>query len=64
MNVLYININIDVDHKDILDIAIQKLDKLSGVPDVVVIAVPSQKKLDKTITPFDKSPHLKEIVAY
>jgi hypothetical protein len=23
MNVLYININIDVDHKDILDIAIQ-----------------------------------------
>jgi hypothetical protein len=25
-------------HKDILDIAIQKLDKLSGVPDVVVIA--------------------------
>jgi hypothetical protein len=38
MNVLYININIDVDHKDILDIAIQKLDKLSGVPDVVVIA--------------------------
>jgi hypothetical protein len=62
MNVLYININIDVDHKDILDIAIQKLDKLSGVPDVVVIAGTFAEKLDKTIAPFDKSPHLKEIV--
>jgi hypothetical protein len=38
-----------------------KLDKLSGVPDVVVIAGTFAEKMDKTITPFDKSPHLKEI---
>jgi hypothetical protein len=51
--VLYININIDVDHKNILNAVLDKLDKMVGTPDTVVIVGTFAQKYGETIKPFE-----------